>query len=454
MNKCSLFLIIVFYILNLSGLSANGGGTYAISATMRSSDPIFREIKDITLLSEKLYIKLNSDRADVTVKYILVNNSDTDYKNIDYAFPIDYVSMDPPYTDRWSDTSLKNLNFLLNGESLPYKFSEEKIQSKESIIENTHTSYTNNFIRRWFYTKLNIEKNSFVNLEVTYSVQSLALGDGDDPTELWYLTSSFPHHFRYDFSPAQYWGDGIIRDFYVQIDNSALNLAGDLTNINADYEYAFKVTGLEFQKTGNIYEYRIRNFKLKDADPIQITYLTPQFTSNDIIISHAVTSNMYTVKVSSENKQYPASNLSDSNLETAWVPNNRVNDWIEFTFKKPFDNFAGIIILNGFLKSEKAFYENNRIKSISVDMKQVGKDWVSIPYWGEGLLCPLEDFKYKQIYFENLFNLEQYNAFNFYDIQEIDPDLAIEKIRINIKEVYPGTKYDDTCISEILFLKR
>ena len=86
----TLFLIVSLFLC-LPLVFANGCGVYAISAAVRSSDPICREIRDITLLSEKLNINLCAEYSEVSVKYVLWNGSDRDYTDIDYAFPMDYV---------------------------------------------------------------------------------------------------------------------------------------------------------------------------------------------------------------------------------------------------------------------------------------------------------------------------------------------------------------------------
>lgn len=85
-------LLFLLYIASQT-MFPNGMGLYLISSTIGSSDPVFREIKDVTLLSEKLYFKINnSGSVDVTVKYVLSNNSQNDYLGLDYAFPVDYLS--------------------------------------------------------------------------------------------------------------------------------------------------------------------------------------------------------------------------------------------------------------------------------------------------------------------------------------------------------------------------
>ena len=90
-------------------------------------------------------------------------------------------------------------------------------------------------------------------------------------------------------------------------------------------------------------------------------------------------------------------------------------------------------LLNGFRKSEKTYYENNRVKKIRIAAN--GKSY------GEYIL---KDRPFKEI-----------NDFNFaYEADFIDLRYKSlpEEFDIEILEVYPGTKYNDTCISEIVIL--
>lgn len=458
---------ILLFALCLAPLAmwANGGGTYAISATVRSSNPIFREIKEVTLLSEKLYIKLNSGRADITVKYILVNNSGKDYTNLDYAFPVDRFDMEEITGGR--DAGIKNIQFFVNDKPLPYNQSEDTSLGNEVINDADDTNweiYGGEVVRRWFYTKVDIPKHSVVRLDVKYSLETLYLCDGDNPTNINYLDGCVGRFFAYDFSPAKYWGDGIIRDFYVEVDGSDLFFAEDIQipyspgwdeksqSVKEKSYSPCNVRGLDFTQTGNRFEYRQRNFDLHKAKPLWISYTADEISSSDMISRFGITNDQYTVKVSSEQRQHPASNLSDMNLETAWVPSNKggIGDWVEFTFKKPTTDIAGFGILNGYQKNEKTYLENNRVEEIKVEIKQTEREeyddeWQEV-YSGGCYGTP----KYEQVYFENLSH--HLSFVDFWDIV-YSPEIPIEKIRITILKVSPGTKYNDTCISEIIFLK-
>lgn len=440
-KRIFLFLAISFSVMGAYG---NGMGTYIISAATRSSDPICREIKDITLLSENLNIRLTTGWSHVTVKYILWNNSDKDYIDIDYAFPMDYASSDNSLNNKEPD--IGNIYFSMDGQSLPYVHSDDKYLEDVAVSWGSFA-----MIRRWYYTKISVKKNSFTTLEVRYSLKNFHICDGDSPAYIDNDSSGCNgRSFLYDFSPASSWGDGIIRDFYVEVDAQALYLSGDIpsdysieNNRENDYPL-FMVKGLDFVQEGGRFVYKTRNYDLHKTNSLSIAYTTFNLSSLDMITKYRIPNDMYTVTASSGQKKYPLSNLTDINLETAWVPVKDVGDWVEFTFKKPIRGLAGYTIVNGYHKNEDTYTQNNRVKKYKIEILQPEREWQTMEWNDE-----FEDRPYKPMYFENLFS--NYGYRDFFD--SYDGSYPVQKIRFTIEEVYPGSKYNDTCISEIILFK-
>ncbi len=128
---------------------------------------------------------------------------------------------------------------------------------------------------------------------------------------------------------------------------------------------------------------------------------------------------------------YRADNIFDRDPKTAWVEGVKgygIGQWIEFRnvcvvrgsggdYARPVRN---INILNGYVKSDKAWRENGRVKRLKVYCNGKPK------------------------YILELQNSRSLQAFNV--------DLSKgANIRFEILDVYPGTKYQDTVISEIAF---
>lgn len=122
---------------------------------------------------------------------------------------------------------------------------------------------------------------------------------------------------------------------------------------------------------------------------------------------------------------YRVINLFDHNHETAWVEGVKgygVGQWVEFQGVRGC-SIGAINILNGYVKSDKAWSENARVRLLKVTCN--GKP-----------ICILE-----------LHNSRSLQTFDVYKLL----DRGVKTIRFEILDVYPGTKYQDTVISEIYF---
>lgn len=431
-------LIITLFSMLLSTAWGNGCGVYLTSSGFRSGNPVCREIKDINLLSEKLLINILPDGyCEVTVKYVLWNTSDKDYSDIDYAFPIDYVSTD----NERHTLSIKDIFFSCNGETLDYEKSEGVIIPKNGLEQlepiggaayaDSHNILgESDLLRRWYYTRFSVEKYSLVNFEVRYSYRTLQWSDGISPMNMDY-EAAIQGQFLYDFSPASGWGDGIIRDFYVEVNMDNLPASSD------SCEYGVQQSkGLDFQQKGvNKLVYRTRNFDLKKAQPLFISYCVEGIPTLELFQRHLVSPKEYSVKTSQQQNAYPKASLCDMDLTTAWV--GKIGDWIEFTFDN--DDIIGFCIVNGYQKTAQTYEQNNCVKTLRIDPKDKGLS---------ERVVTLEKRSYEPLYFENILE----NCF-LYEFDLSTAQGPIKTIRFTIDEVYPGTKYDDTCISEILFFK-
>lgn len=119
-------------------------------------------------------------------------------------------------------------------------------------------------------------------------------------------------------------------------------------------------------------------------------------------------------------KIYSVNNLSSIELETPWVEGtegNGIGESFSVDFKLKDDNY--ILIINGYISFEKTYlYEqNSRIKRIKVTGLQSNKS----------LILEVLDTPHPQTV----------------DISFLD---ETEGFSVEIVDVYPGTKYEDTCI--------
>lgn len=120
---------------------------------------------------------------------------------------------------------------------------------------------------------------------------------------------------------------------------------------------------------------------------------------------------------------YNASNVTDGNLSTCWAEGTSdagINESILMSSDKK-QHVSEITITNGYYKDEELFYKNNRVKNCKFEFSDGTSHEVTL----------LGEYS------------EQSNLIAF------DPPVDTEYIKITILSVYPGNKYNDTCISEI-----
>jgi hypothetical protein len=126
---------------------------------------------------------------------------------------------------------------------------------------------------------------------------------------------------------------------------------------------------------------------------------------------------------------YKVDNIHDLNYRTVWsegVVGYGIGEYVEYHFKAESPRITQIQIANGYVKSNKAWLENSRVKALKMYVN--GK-----PY----AILDLKDSR----------ALQQFNV----------PVLGRNNgkkdwvLRFEIADVYKGDKYDDVVISELFF---
>ena len=135
---------------------------------------------------------------------------------------------------------------------------------------------------------------------------------------------------------------------------------------------------------------------------------------------------------------YLPENIHDLSFKTAWVEGVKgygIGEYIVYHFRQTAPRITKIIIANGYVKSEKAYRENSRVKKLKLYIDNE-------PF----AILNLEDDRYEQV-----FEFEPIGR----PMGDIDWD-GLEKLpkwtlKFEILEIYQGEKYDDVAISEIYF---
>ena len=147
---------------------------------------------------------------------------------------------------------------------------------------------------------------------------------------------------------------------------------------------------------------------------------------------------------------YAASNLMDNDCRAAWVESKSDFGQKE-RIKIPCSGWiTQLLIVNGFRKSEKTYYENNRVKRIALYLDGVKLGEMTFP-----------DRPYCHVNMSNILdegellnlNGDFFKENNGKSMSNAGAFWPEENIEIEILEVYSGTKYNDTCISDIYLIK-
>jgi hypothetical protein len=185
------------------------------------------------------------------------------------------------------------------------------------------------------------------------------------------------------------------------------------------------------QKGHDLYEDSIDKYKSNDIWNIWAVPLGIPFCSSELSSQNSIN---YTIK-----------NISDNNLNTAWIEGKSdcgVGEKFGFTFNFSNNSFYGdayqfygiINIFNGYCKNTKSWEQNSRIKKLKV-------------YYNNQPICYIE---IKDTWIFQSIDISKFFK-NNRDKKFLDASYEItngDKLTFEIIDVYPGSKFKDTAISE------
>lgn len=121
---------------------------------------------------------------------------------------------------------------------------------------------------------------------------------------------------------------------------------------------------------------------------------------------------------------YLPENIFDGDIKTAWVEgvsHAGEGEWIQLS-ATGMQTVQGIEIVNGYCKSEEIYVNNNRVRDIRITFDDGTSETFSVK----------DDFG-------------RYQTFDFSEPKNTTA------VKLEILSVYKGVKYQDTCISEVIF---
>lgn len=126
---------------------------------------------------------------------------------------------------------------------------------------------------------------------------------------------------------------------------------------------------------------------------------------------------------------YRAANIHDFNHETAWVEGvsgHGIGEYVVYEFEMSNPRVTTVYVFNGYVKSAKAWRANSRVKKLKV-------------YYNDSPIAILE--------------LQDSRTIQAFDIGVVGRTGSGPRwsLKFEILEVYPGSQYQDTAISELMF---
>lgn len=141
-------------------------------------------------------------------------------------------------------------------------------------------------------------------------------------------------------------------------------------------------------------------------------------------------------------KAIPPEHLNDLDLSTTWAAKNNGKDTkITIQFKEP-TRLGGLTIIPGYHKNEETYMKNSRPSHIHMEM--YGKYTQEEETHQREYSFRLDDALFEPVYLLDM----SWEKIRFRP--DYYPFPLIERIILSFPEVYPGSVYDDLCISEII----
>ena len=464
-------------------LLANGDPVISYSAFIRSCNPVPLKVSEVQVVREDLDIKLGLPYTEVSVAYQL-RNSSLKPIHVDYGFPIDFNGAfgqkegfegdeygESLYEVGIEKRAVRDIHFRLDGRELSWERAEDVISEEGYIDEESGMMVYINSCRLWTYTVLDIAPGKTVTLEVSYAVLSnWSTGLGTlrgSPLSRYFPTEG---DITYDFTPAQHWGNGKAGEITIKVDASALP-EQFFTEDSPSIGYG--------TRSGKVWTFTQKNFDFAEAGPLGAYFFrdyenpdSPNPSWGDPLVNCAIPTSDYSIEVSGEQAKYPAANMSDGKLETAWVaPGDGVGATIEFYFPEP-RRVSDLIIYNGYHKNAALWEANSRIKRMRVDVLRADgfvdtfetnltdeKDWwqehsyalypSEIPFFGQPVLVSITNL-YRSLTGREI-GVDPEDGTIVYD-RVPEASEKVSRICLTILETVPGTQYKDLCVSELSVL--
>ncbi len=421
----------------------NGGG-YATGGVSETGSIIGftpSGTEAVQILEENLAIALRPATASVQVRYLLKNVTDSPAK-VRFGFPVEELNAHDELNEDGSSAenedpaqvAKKGLQYCreyrveASGRPIPAKF---ELQEQEAEAEERDDQRTG--IRGWLISEITVPPGETTRLGISYL--------SDYPTESVHVSDdsrSSAKVFRYRLSTGAVWAGPIAKgtvtvraDGIRPEDLRILAPAGRFKRVDEAWQWSFEnleptlADDLRIEAAPAENSYGYRNMQggygagEDGSKPVSFVHRGDRW-----YVQH---SNFATVKASSvlapqNGIFYHAENVMDGNWDNVWAEGAKgggAGEWIEAELEVP-KALQSLTIVGGYQKDSRSFQNNARPKRVEVLLNG-----------------------------EHRFEADLPDAEGPTDLPVVGYDKPVEKLRLMIKEVYPGKNWQDCVITDL-----
>ena len=432
----------------MENLQANGGGyTYGVKFTGSLAPFQASGTRHVWILDEQLAIVLRRTEAVVTVHYTMQNLSGQP-KRVKFGFPVEATQDDGELSDEPTQESgsvpmslseakrrdllqaiqqLKGYAVLMDGRPVQSKFFVEPFSTGK--IEPFPGSKVLKNIAGWMVSEVTFPASSKTTLEIRYSADYL--GDETYVSDDDYFS---PRSFVYRLSTGAVW-NGPIEKGHITVQLDGIPAA----------EVEIAKPRERFKHHGDQWVWDFRNLNPTLADDITIKPIPGYYEhfrqegseANPPFLSYIQRSGKWgeghqRFKATASSTLAPThghtfgpEHLAEWGSELPWaegVKGPGIGEWIEIRPTKPHPLLA-LGFYPGFQSSSKRnlFKENGRPARVEIQLNNEFNFMATLGDKPEAQIVPILGYT-----------------------------KPVQNIRITLKEVYPGTKFEDTCVSKLV----
>ncbi|MGO9437199.1 MAG: NADase-type glycan-binding domain-containing protein [Terracidiphilus sp.] len=423
--------------------AANWGGSAGGSVGTGSFKPF--GTAQVEMQREELNILLYHDHAKVQVHYVLKNTGDA--VDVKAGFPC--LGATPSEQEPGVKTlesnylEIEDYRLTVNGHAVSYRTERGELGNWKTLFASGYldgvegaggadNSACQDCRIWWLTSRVHFDEDETKQITIEYE-SNYEYIDGGFSDDSDYESDTF----RYLLSTASAW-KGPIQQGRVTIKAATVNLDSILIKPEGRFKrvadsYVWEFSGLNPTMADNI-EVSLNNkfstvFNYEHATDADKSWYS--FEGDKYYFDF----HGYTARASSEKPGYPVANIADTADDTAWVAgkNGGIGESFTLTLVQP-THVDQIGIVPGFAKSRQLYFANNRIEQLDVSVNGGPPVMVMLP--------------------------DEYISFGpdsqkGYHLIDLGTYTGLAKtLTLTVRKVYPGSRYNDTCISEILLRKR